>query len=489
MKEANKFAFDVGITFVASVANMLIGFVIMVLLGRYLGAGDLGLYRMTSTIYGIAMLIAAIGIPAAVIKYVAEFKDDKTKFNQIVSSCVITSLFSGIVFIALFFFSSGIFAEIFNMPALSGLIKILSPVFPFALVGGALLGLLNGLREMKKYAAAMIIQSVLMVIVTVLLIYYGFGVAGAVIGIVFSSFGFCLFLIWTARKYFEITFSEYIPTTKRMLRFGAQIFGANAINMINYQADIILIGYFLTVTDVGYYAVAVGLSRFFWIIPQAIQTILYPATSEYWSNNNHSALQTMIDKSMKYSACVLLPIGLGVGFFAKDIITTIFGAGFGYSVLPLQILIVGTIINGSTSRSIGGSLSGVGRPDLDLWKVGISAMSNIILNIFLIPYFGIVGAAVATTTSLSMASALGIFFIIRTLHVKIDFKWFAKTFGIGFISLLIFANLSGVNQYILGCAILCICILLLLKFSLTKEDREMLKSLYYSIRPVFNNKK
>jgi len=46
---------------------------------------------MTSTIYGIAMLVA-IGIPAAMIKYVAEFKDDRTKFNQIVSSGVITFL-------------------------------------------------------------------------------------------------------------------------------------------------------------------------------------------------------------------------------------------------------------------------------------------------------------------------------------------------------------------------------------------------------------
>jgi len=62
---------------------------------HYLGAGDLGLYRMASTIYGIAMLVAAIGIPAAMIKYVAEFKDDRTKFNQIVSSGIITSLFLG----------------------------------------------------------------------------------------------------------------------------------------------------------------------------------------------------------------------------------------------------------------------------------------------------------------------------------------------------------------------------------------------------------
>ena len=141
MQPHKKFAFDVGITFLASAVALPLGFIMTILLGRYLGAGDLGLYRMTFTLYGIAMLVAAIGIPAAMIKYVAEFKDDSTKFNQIVSSGVITSLFLGIGFVALFYFASGIFAGIFNMPGLPGLLKILSPVFPFALVGGALPGM------------------------------------------------------------------------------------------------------------------------------------------------------------------------------------------------------------------------------------------------------------------------------------------------------------------------------------------------------------
>ena len=68
MQPHKKFAFDVGITFIASVITLPFGFVITIVLGRYLGAGDLGVYRMTSTIYGIAMLVAAIGIPAAMIK-------------------------------------------------------------------------------------------------------------------------------------------------------------------------------------------------------------------------------------------------------------------------------------------------------------------------------------------------------------------------------------------------------------------------------------
>ena len=68
MQPHKKFAFDVGITFIASAVTLPLGFVITVVLGRYLGAGDSGLFRMASTIYGIAMLVAALGIPAAMIK-------------------------------------------------------------------------------------------------------------------------------------------------------------------------------------------------------------------------------------------------------------------------------------------------------------------------------------------------------------------------------------------------------------------------------------
>jgi len=62
MQEYRKFAFDK--TFLKSFR-------------RYLGAGDLGLYRMTPTIYGIAILVAAIGIPAAMILQTFKYGDTK----------------------------------------------------------------------------------------------------------------------------------------------------------------------------------------------------------------------------------------------------------------------------------------------------------------------------------------------------------------------------------------------------------------------------
>ena len=91
MQPSKKFAFDVGITFLASIVTLPLGFIITVIPWSM----RFGTISNTSTIYGIAMLVAAVGIPAAMIKYVAEFKDDRTKINQIVSSGVITSLFLG----------------------------------------------------------------------------------------------------------------------------------------------------------------------------------------------------------------------------------------------------------------------------------------------------------------------------------------------------------------------------------------------------------
>jgi O-antigen/teichoic acid export membrane protein len=163
----------------------------------------------------------------------------------------------------------------------------------------------------------------------------------------------------------------------------------------------------------------------------------------------------MIDKSIKYTACILLPIAVGVGIFAESIVSFIFGEGFNSAVLPLRILLVGTALQGATIRAVGSSLTGVGRPDISLKLVTISAVTNIVLNILLIPKFGIAGAAATTTCSLLLNTGLGLFFIRKILHVKIDTQWMAKLAGITVAALIAFslpwAGSQGANAVILGC--------------------------------------
>lgn len=426
MQEAKKFALDVGLTFFASIFNMLLIFLISIILGRYLGATELGLYRLTYTFYGVATMIGAFGIPVAVIKYVAEYKDDEVNLNKVVSSGIITSLIIGIAVSIMIYLSSQTCADLFKMPQIKNLLQLLSPVFPFVLVNAVLFGTLNGLRDMNKYAMASILQQILMTISTVILIYYGQGVSGAIIGILSSSIGISFYLIYCCRSIFRLTLDEYVQTTKKLTGFGTQMFGANLINMINLQADTVFLGYFLTAGDVGYYSAATGLSKFLWVLPQAIQTISYPATSEYWVKKNIWGLQKMIDKSMKYSALAIMPACLAIGFFAEEIVTRIYGPGFYQSALPLQILLIGTVIFGVFFTSIGGSLAGANRPDLGLKAAGFSATINVILNILLIPHFGIIGAGIATTISLITMATVFYLLTIKTLLLKPKIKWIAE---------------------------------------------------------------
>lgn len=467
MQESKKFAFDVGITLIASIIGMILGFVLSIILGRYFGAKNLGIYNMVSIIYSFAVIFSGIGISSSIIKFAAETKNDRGKFNIIVSSGIITSLFLGIGFSVLFYFTSDIFEGIFKMQGLSGLLKILSPVFPFSLISLVLFGMLNGIREMKKSGIAAIVQSVSMIVVSLFLLYRGFGISGLVIGTVLSSVVSCIYLIWITRHYFELELKGYVQTTKKMLLFGTQIFGANLLNAINYQADMIIVGYFLTATDLGYYGVAVALSKFFWILPQAIQKITYPATSEYLKMKNYTALQIMIDKSMKYTACILSPIALGIGFFGEKIITGLYRMDFNFSVLPLLILVIGTVIYG-VIISIGSTITGAGRPDLGLKAIIISTTSNIVLNVLLIPSFGIIGAAIATTVTYVAYSLVTIYIIIKILKVNIDFYWFAKLFG---TTILLFLLLQYLNIFLVTISIMFIYVLIIYQFFLTKEDR------------------
>jgi len=485
MKSVKKFVFDVGWVLTSSIGVLLLHFLQKPIMARYLGPDGLGLFSMVTMIAGIFVIIFGLGFDSAIVKYVAGYKDDKCKLHSIFSSALITVLILGVLASIVLFFLSDILSIIFDMPSLSNLLKIYAFIFPFSLLYGIILGFLNGLRKMKYYSFIVTLYSILMLLFIVTFLFFGFGVKGAIIGDILALIVVTVIAGLVVKKFVRFTILDYYGNTKMLTTFGSRMMGINSINLLHTQADILLIGYFLSSADVGYYAAAVSLSRFFWRVPQSVQMVTYPATSEYWSKGNLESLNRMIDKSMKFSACILLVTGLGVLFFTKDIVTFLFGDNFINSVLPLQILLIGTVINGATSRPIAGTLAGAGRPGLDFIKVIVTASLNILLNILLIPHFGLVGAAIATAISLVLASILSIFFIVRTLHVKIDFKWYFKAFGIAFMSILTFNYFSIINQYVFGCAILFIFILLILKFLLTNEDRKMLNSICYSAMNVF----
>lgn len=457
LSEIKKFVSDVGITFVSSALGMLLSFPISMLLGRYLGASDLGLYRMVTTIFGTLMLFTGIGIPAAVIKYVAEFRDNDEKFGQIVSVGLITSIILGANTFLLVYLNAGIFADLFHMSELSGLIKILAFAIPFSIVNDILFGLLNGQRKMNKSACASLIQSTLMLIFTFLLVLK-YGVIGAVAGMVFSYILTTLFLI-SIQKIPKITTKNYFNNLIPIVNFGSKTLLSNIINIINYQADILMIGYFMTKTDVGIYSVSIMFAKLIWIFPDSMQKITFPLISEYYAKEKNKLIQILVDRCMKYSAMFLIFCSSFFVFFGHIIIDFLFGPEYGSSAIPLNILIIGTVLFGIT-KSVGSIFASAGKVNL-VYKIPfISAASNLILNATLIPMYGINGAAFATTISFSISTMLMLYFMKSLLNIRVDYGWYLKLLAFnGLLISLYFSLRTLVDPIFLGFVlILILCI-------------------------------
>lgn len=474
---SNKFASDVSLSFIASIFSMIIGLPISIILGRYLGAGELGLYSMTITIYTIASLIASLGVPSALINYVAEFQEDEKQTNYIVSSGTYVSMFLGIVsFVILFLFSNAI-ANFFNMPELSKLVRIISFAFPFSIVNFSLLAVLNGFRHMKLHTLAIILQSILTTSVSILLVYLGYGVSGVMFGIVLSSIGSCSYLLWVLRNYFKkISISQIMTYSKILLSFGSQTLIANSINLINYQADIVMVGFFLTKVDVGLYGVAVVFAKLLWLVPDSIQKITYPLISEFHGKKKQESVGQVVTMIMKYTACVLIIIVIAMLIYGKLIITSIYGNSFIGSVYPLYILITGTFIFGIT-KSVNSLFASIGRVDLFAKMPAISAIANIILNLLLIPIYGITGAAIATSASLLIYVIFMLYFMKKIVGIVHNTMWYVKA-GI-LIILLVFINniiVNFITIYVSGFITLLLGIFLIWNFLLTSEDRKILIS-------------
>lgn len=451
MKESTKFAFDISWVFVSQIVALGSGFLLNILLSRWLGPGDFGLYTLTLTIFTISTLVAGLGIPETVVKFVADYKTDRQRRDAVVTTGVVNGLLLGISAGFVLFLFSGEIAALFSIPELSGLVRIAALAVPISILNTTLLALLNGLREMRSYSFRFVIRSLLLVALVVIFILAGFGPAGAVAALLLTEIGTLAFVAVVVRPHFRLSTLSYRETTKMMLAFGSRVFIASAIYLVNTYTDTLLIGYLLTETDVGRYAVAIAIARVaFLSLPGSISTVNYPAISEYYSKGLTDAVQAVISRSIRYSLILLSMAGLLLIYLAETIIEVLFGPAYLPAVPAFIILVYGMIVFGAVS-SVGSAISAMNRPGLSSKANILVAGINVALDLALIPLFGITGAAAGTAISCTLLAVLILSILHRVFAVRVESAAIVKVFGAVTVLLLAFFLLRDtVHPYVLA---------------------------------------
>jgi len=392
----------------ASFAHLLLRMV----LGKELGPSGLGLYTLVFTIYMFGMQYAAFGISSALIKYVAEYDDDPSQIKCFVSSGIVGSFVTGSFISVLMYLLAGFISiQFFHNPEMVDLLKITALCFPFIAMQKAVIGTLNGLRKMKWYAVVNIAQhGSVMAVSIVLVMLLGMGVKGAVIGLAAPTIVVGLLSLVLIREYFAFEQAILRTVLNKVLWFGFYIVIADSIAMLNVQVDSLMVGHFLNETEVGYYAVAVLFIEGLRLIPDSIQKVITPSIANFYGKKDYLNINKLIKNTVLRVFVITSFASLSILLLGQFLIELLFRDDFLPAYEPLLILVVGSVIYGPIS-SINGTLPGIGKVNV-MFKISlICAVMNIILNILLIPKYGITGAAIATSTSLIFTALVRVYFI------------------------------------------------------------------------------
>lgn len=388
----------------ATGVSLLVGYVIHFWLGRYLGPVDYGMFGVVLSLMTIVNIFLTSGFPQSASKHIAEdysktgsIRRDANRI-QLVLCALIFTLYLGL---------AGVIANLFNDPSLTPYIRISALAIPaYALYSIYGAGYLNGLRQFSKQAMASIGSSIAKVGAVLALVLLGLGVKGAIVGYLLAAlFGFLL-----AWKFLG-------PVEKSEVDFGwGKLVG------FGIPATFLAVTFFLLMSidlfamkaigggeaEVGYYTSATTIAKAPYFLFAGLAMALLPSISRSTSSNDTELTRSYIQQSMRYMMMLLIPGVLLVSATSADLLTLVYSSKYIEAASSLGILVFGLGLL-SIFFVLAHIIMGSGRPGVTLGMTLPLVAVDIALNMFLIPRYGLVGAAWATTITgfLGMCTAAG----------------------------------------------------------------------------------
>lgn len=168
---------------------------------------------------------------------------------------------------------------------------------------------------------------------------------------------------------------------------------AGIFSRIYSYVDSVILSKLASEQTVGFYGTAYKLAFAFQFLPMAFAAAVYPAMSDYYVRDR-AKLAAVYAKSLRYLALAVLPLAAGIAVLAGPIVRLVYGPAFAGAILPLRLLII-SLIFAFLYWPAGSLLNAADRQAENTAVMGVTMISNVLLNFALVPYFGAVGAAIA----------------------------------------------------------------------------------------------
>jgi O-antigen/teichoic acid export membrane protein len=380
---------DTVIIFSSELISKIVAFIISIIVARYLGNTLFGIFSFAIAFTGIFGILSDFGQKAFIKREIA--RDLKSSNKLLVDSLV-----------------AKIFISATSLTVLFILVKLLNyaPQKEFAIyiagIATLILSFSDHLRSVfqahGKMAYSSLIsigRNILRFLLTFIMLNLGYGLFSVLAALLMSiAIELIISYIVLHFKIEKIKLKLDLKNSKNLL-FRAIPFGFSSIFiLIYYKIDITMLSFMANDQVVGWYSAAYNIIEGLLFIPLAFTTAITPLASQLFLKSI-SRMKALCVESLNYMAMISFPVAVGTAIISTKIISLIYGTEYLNSGLALAILIW-SIIPTFIHYVLGLFVVSTNNEKQGMLNTGSCAILNIVLNFILIPYYGLVGAAIAT---------------------------------------------------------------------------------------------
>jgi len=398
-----------GSNLTVTLCNLAIG----IILTRLLGAAGFGLYSAIIVVPVMVIGFTQLGIRRSAIYHIG---NKLLPEDHIVSALFIlllwTSTLSIIICGFVYFFSE---SQPFD-PLIIVLVLITIPLLLTNVFAG---GIFLGKEDIKRASILNAGPTIMTLLLTVLFVWgLNMSVLGAFTALALANFimFFITYRMVIVQFRYNITWKYHEGIMKSMIKLGLVNAIAIFIMQLNYRLDILMLKKLSSLEEVGFYSLAMQIAEQLWHIPYAIESIVLSRSA---NTKNDPSLHRTVASIFRVSLLIGLVSGLFIFFIAPVLVPLVFGQEFVKSVAMIQVVLPGVLILVGF-RILNSRLTGMGKPQIAIYTFMPALVINFILNLFLIPRFGGIGAAWSTNASYAAGSI--IFVILYSRMVKMPLR-------------------------------------------------------------------
>lgn len=211
---------------------------------------------------------------------------------------------------------------------------------------------------------------------------------------------------------------RYDPQTARALLTQAAPLGlASVVALVYGRVDGVLLGRLAGYEAVGLYSAAYKFLNLVLSLPYVVNAAVFPVLSRV--EEDRATVQVVFQRTFDYLILVAFPLAVGTTFLAPSVVRLVYGPGFAPAAEPLRVLLwaAGVLFAGRTCRQL---LVAAGLQGTHLVLLAGGAGANVLLNLWWIPRWGMVGAAWATLWAEAAVLTAGYLVVRRRLGMRLE---------------------------------------------------------------------